>query len=140
MKSCPDCGSECRLRNSRFGKFFGCTRYPDCTGLRKADKNGRFVVGPPKKILDRSGQERAHEYFDRIWKTGPDTRDRAYAWMAAALSLPGPHAHINLFGFDTCLDLAGYVMEDYPHLITDDECGQIRAALGQREMEDRKHA
>jgi|GEM_PF-260722 len=31
---CPKCGAEMVLRSSRYGKFYGCVRYPSCTGKR----------------------------------------------------------------------------------------------------------
>ena len=33
-KQCPKCGSKMFLRNGRFGKFYGCSRYPMCKGTR----------------------------------------------------------------------------------------------------------
>ncbi len=33
-RQCPKCGSEMFLRNGRFGKFYGCSRYPMCKGTR----------------------------------------------------------------------------------------------------------
>ena len=33
-KQCPKCGSKMFLRNGRFGKFYGCSRYPLCKGTR----------------------------------------------------------------------------------------------------------
>lgn len=29
-KVCPECGSEMVLRDGKFGKFYGCTDYPEC--------------------------------------------------------------------------------------------------------------
>ncbi|MFH1050215.1 MAG: type I DNA topoisomerase [bacterium] len=29
---CPECGSPMFLRESRYGKFYGCTKYPECKG------------------------------------------------------------------------------------------------------------
>lgn len=31
---CPKCYAAMKLRHSRFGPFFGCSRYPPCTGKR----------------------------------------------------------------------------------------------------------
>lgn len=31
---CPDCGAPLRLRNGRYGDFWGCTRYPKCRYTR----------------------------------------------------------------------------------------------------------
>lgn len=40
---CPICGSEMIERWSRFGKFFGCTKFPDCKGTIPLDKEGRIL-------------------------------------------------------------------------------------------------
>ncbi len=33
---CPLCGSSMQRRSGRYGKFWGCSRYPSCKGTRKA--------------------------------------------------------------------------------------------------------
>jgi hypothetical protein len=33
---CPQCGSPMVQRNGRYGEFWGCTKYPQCKGTRKA--------------------------------------------------------------------------------------------------------
>jgi DNA topoisomerase-1 len=30
VKTCPNCGAPMELRDGRFGRFYGCTRYPEC--------------------------------------------------------------------------------------------------------------
>jgi len=32
---CPRCGAPMVLRSGRYGKFYGCSRYPDCRGTRR---------------------------------------------------------------------------------------------------------
>ncbi|MCD4704692.1 type I DNA topoisomerase [bacterium] len=34
-EKCPDCGAPLVLRNGRFGKFKGCSKYPDCKYIKK---------------------------------------------------------------------------------------------------------
>jgi len=34
---CPKCGSGMSQRSGKFGTFWGCTRYPECKGTRKAE-------------------------------------------------------------------------------------------------------
>jgi DNA topoisomerase-1 len=29
---CPECGNAMRIREGRYGSFYGCTRYPECRG------------------------------------------------------------------------------------------------------------
>ena len=44
--SCDKCAADMQLRSGRFGKYFGCTRYPDCKNTRKLMRNGQ--AAPPK--------------------------------------------------------------------------------------------
>lgn len=32
IPKCPLCNSEMRLRNSQYGEFWGCSKYPNCSG------------------------------------------------------------------------------------------------------------
>lgn len=34
-KGCPICGSPTEVRQGKHGKFHGCSKYPDCKGIRK---------------------------------------------------------------------------------------------------------
>ncbi len=37
-KVCPNCGGKLIYRNSRFGRFIGCSNYPNCTYIEKINK------------------------------------------------------------------------------------------------------
>lgn len=38
--ACPECSDGWLVeRKGRFGKFFGCVKYPECKGSKKADRN-----------------------------------------------------------------------------------------------------
>jgi DNA topoisomerase-1 len=43
---CDKCEGQMQLRIGRFGKYFACTRYPDCKNTRKLLRNGQ--AAPPK--------------------------------------------------------------------------------------------
>ena len=43
---CDKCGKDMELKNGRFGKYFGCTGYPECTNTRKLLRSGE--AAPPK--------------------------------------------------------------------------------------------
>ncbi len=43
---CDKCGAPMQLKQGRFGKYFGCSRYPECTNTRKLLRNGQ--AAPPK--------------------------------------------------------------------------------------------
>ncbi len=34
-EACPDCGNELMIRSGRYGKFIGCSNYPECTYRRR---------------------------------------------------------------------------------------------------------
>ena len=44
IKKCPRCGSPLKLRNGRFGEFWGCTSYPDCKYTKDAGTTGLIYV------------------------------------------------------------------------------------------------
>ncbi|MBN1940667.1 MAG: topoisomerase DNA-binding C4 zinc finger domain-containing protein [Candidatus Diapherotrites archaeon] len=33
--NCPNCGLQMKLRESKYGKFWGCTAFPMCNGMKK---------------------------------------------------------------------------------------------------------
>lgn len=43
---CDKCGSNMELKTGRFGKYFGCTAYPECKNTRKLLRNGE--AAPPR--------------------------------------------------------------------------------------------
>jgi DNA topoisomerase-1 len=43
---CDKCSADMQLRVGRFGKYFACTRYPDCKNTRKLLRSGQ--AAPPK--------------------------------------------------------------------------------------------
>ncbi len=43
---CDKCGATMQLRVGRFGKYFACTRYPECANTRKLLRSGQ--AAPPK--------------------------------------------------------------------------------------------
>ncbi|MBV8782508.1 MAG: topoisomerase DNA-binding C4 zinc finger domain-containing protein [Phycisphaerae bacterium] len=74
---CPDCGAPMVLRSSpkfryRSGeprKFFGCSRFPECTATHCAHPDGK-PMGTPADTATKQARIRAHGAFDQLWK-GP---------------------------------------------------------------------
>ncbi|MCS7046318.1 MAG: type I DNA topoisomerase [Gemmataceae bacterium] len=48
-EKCPSCGSPLEERFSKFGKFWGCARYPECTYIKKKGDEAGAVREPPKE-------------------------------------------------------------------------------------------
>lgn len=49
-KMCPECGGELVLKEGKFGKFYGCSSYPDCTYIKKITKAELNVLEKNKNI------------------------------------------------------------------------------------------
>lgn len=102
--ACPDCGSEMRLRQSRYGTFYGCIRYPDCKAAHGAHADGR-PLGIPANKETKEWRIKAHAAFDQLWKTGGMKRKAAYRWMRDAMELSADEAHIGRFDIAACRKL-----------------------------------
>jgi len=95
-----------KKRSSRFGAFWGCTRFPECTGTHSAHQKTGEPMGIPADAATKKARIKAHEAFDRLWKHGgPMTRDKAYRWMRTKLGLPVEKAHISMFDAAECEQL-----------------------------------
>lgn len=117
---CGLCGSAMvRCAKGEFGPFFGCARFPACTGQRKARKDGT-----PEPITTdeatRSGRKAAHAVVDPIWQHAETAytreelrlvsvlvvrnrmRSRVYRWLAHHLDIPADRCHMALFDAATC--------------------------------------
>ncbi|MDW8104816.1 MAG: type I DNA topoisomerase [Armatimonadota bacterium] len=50
--TCPTCGAKMLLREGRYGKFLGCSRYPECKTVVKVTPSGEPV--PPDRPSDET--------------------------------------------------------------------------------------
>lgn len=103
---CPDCGAPMVLKPSRYGQFYGCSRWSDtgCRGSHGAHPDGR-PMGTPANAETKRARIEAHAAFDRLWKNGRMSRKRAYRWLRVALNLPKERAHISMFDVPQCEQL-----------------------------------
>lgn len=71
---CPVCGSSMVIKLAKNGKFYSCSRYPDCMGARKLD--GNVMEGPKKlgrkcpKCGDIEGKNGGGELMEREGRYG----------------------------------------------------------------------
>jgi DNA topoisomerase I len=47
---CENCGKPMALKSGRFGKFYGCTGYPECRNIRKIPRGQSAPVAPPVEL------------------------------------------------------------------------------------------
>jgi ssDNA-binding Zn-finger/Zn-ribbon topoisomerase 1 len=88
-----------QLRNSRFGKFYGCTGYPDCDGTHGAHPDGR-PLGIPANKETKAARHLAHAAFDALWgERKLLSRGAAYRWLSLKL---GHESHMGEMGIEDC--------------------------------------
>lgn len=94
------------LRDSRFGRFYGCSSYPKCQSTHGCHPDGR-PLGKPADKATKQARIRAHEAFDQLWKSEPPrfSRRAAYRWMQQAMGLSKDEAHIGNFDASQCAAL-----------------------------------
>jgi ssDNA-binding Zn-finger/Zn-ribbon topoisomerase 1 len=105
---CPECGAPMLLRDSRYGPFYGCSRFPECRSAHGAHPDGR-PLGIPATKLTKDARIRAHAAFDSFWRARDWRRGQAYAWMQQALGLAKDEAHIGRFDIEQCEKLIAAV-------------------------------
>lgn len=108
--TCPYCGSTARLvtgetiyprRTNLWAKrFWSCSPCKAYVGCHQG------TTTPLGRLADatlRSAKQAAHALFDPLWQRGEMSREKAYAWLARELGLPGPDCHIGMFDVDMCV-------------------------------------
>lgn len=115
----PGCGAKMRLRPSKHGWFYGCARYPACTGTHGAHADGR-PKGIPADKPTREARMRAHAALDPMWKNdrrageeASDARGRIYRWMQRVMGMTEDEAHIGRFTVAQCDELIEHVRAAY---------------------------
>ena len=106
---CGECESPMVLRKSRFGMFYGCTKFPDCRGTHGAHPDGA-PMGVPADKETKQARIMAHDAFDMVWKdrqknlgySRTAARGECYAWLAVELNIHRNDCHIARFDTDTC--------------------------------------
>lgn len=87
--TCAECSSPMVQRESKYGKFYGCSRFPLCKATHGAHPDGR-PLGIPADKKTKAARIRAHAEFDAFWMEQGWTRGRAYGWLVKH----GPAPHI----------------------------------------------
>lgn len=86
------CGSPARLRTSKYGPFWSCSRWPDCDGTVGCHPGTEMPLGTLADQATRTARRKAHEAFDPLWRSVPVlSRDDAYRWLGEMLEIDDPH-------------------------------------------------
>jgi ssDNA-binding Zn-finger/Zn-ribbon topoisomerase 1 len=95
------------LRPSRYGPFYGCTRWPDCAASHGAHAATGDPLGTPADKETKAWRIRAHDAFDATWR-GKRSRGSAYRALAAYLGISRGKCHIGMFDADLCVRTVQY--------------------------------
>jgi ssDNA-binding Zn-finger/Zn-ribbon topoisomerase 1 len=103
---CPECGADMVLRESKYGPFYGCTRYPACDASHGAHPDGT-PLGVPADKETKAARIAAHAAFDQLWdkasKAGRAAARRgAYRWLREQLGMTREECHIGRFDKAMC--------------------------------------
>lgn len=86
---CGECGHTMVLRDSKYGKFWGCSMFPKCRGAHGARPDAVARLGVPADKATKLARIEAHDAFDELWRNGPmPSRRAAYNWLRQHPSLP----------------------------------------------------
>ena len=99
--NCPECDGKLVLRNSKYGPFWGCERFPDCTATHGAHPDGT-PLGIPADKKTKKSRIKAHDVFDKFWKKQKMTRKGAYWWLQKQMSMTKEECHIGRFNIEQC--------------------------------------
>ena len=101
------CGAPIQLKQSRYGPFWSCTKWPDCDGKVGAHPDGS-PMGTPADPKTAAARIAAHKDFDDWWRSKNWSRARAYKWLQDN----GPKPHIAEMTIEECWELANLI-DDY---------------------------
>lgn len=101
---CPECGAPLVLKEAKYGKFYGCSKFREtgCRGSHSAHQRTGEPMGVPAKADIKAARVRAHRAFDELWTHGHFSRKRAYEWMRKIMNMTKREAHIARFDVAQC--------------------------------------
>lgn len=99
--NCGDCGSVMYLKKSRYGRFFGCSRYPECRGSHSVHPDGS-PMGIPGDKETREWRQRLHDECERVWGPFEKISQRQKNYMYQFLRDNAPKMHISEMNIEEC--------------------------------------
>ena len=121
---CPEClTGNMVLKDSKFGKFYGCDRWPDCTATHSAHQKTGLPMGIPADKETKAWRVKAHEAFDDWWKNKFTKRQLAYLCLRTYFRMRPEHCHIGRFSIDECQAVI-YFCEKHKNPEQDENAGR----------------
>ena len=100
---CPVCGSNLVLRNSKFGVFYSCVKYPSCVGSHSAYQNTGQPMGFPADANLKYLRLLVHSALLSLVKSKNFfTFKDSYLWLSNEMHIPISCCKIGLFDTKLC--------------------------------------
>ena len=107
---CQYCGGTVVLRsadgiyheNPNHTMLYVCSNYPRCDAYVRTHPGTNIPVGTLANRELRTLRNKAHHYFDQIYRSGMMSKQDAYLWLANLLQVPLSKAHIGFLGEYYC--------------------------------------
>jgi hypothetical protein len=113
LKHCDNCCSvniELTTNDKIYGRIYG--EWPkiyfcnDCRAAVGCHPKTELPLGRMADRQTRQLRSRAHDEFDKLWKSGLMSRSKAYNWLALALEIDPAQCHISWLSKDQLKDVA----------------------------------
>lgn len=82
--------------------LYVCSHYPKCDAYVRTHIGTNIPVGSMANGKLRALRIKAHNNFDRLYKTGMMSKQEAYKWLADLIGAPMSEAHIGHLGEYYC--------------------------------------
>lgn len=82
--NCPECSAEMVLRNSRYGRFYGCSTFPVCKATHGAHPNGEplgFPANKELKLLRMKAHNQIELLFGKWSQMTKTDKKQMYIWL-----------------------------------------------------------
>jgi ssDNA-binding Zn-finger/Zn-ribbon topoisomerase 1 len=104
-RACPEsgCGADLILRDSKYGKFYGCIRFPLCCGTHSAHQKTGQPMGYPAPLFTRKLRHQGHTLMEKAINSKKFTsKKEAYSWLAKKLEIDHSLCHFAMFDEFRC--------------------------------------
>lgn len=99
---CGVCGHPMILRAGVHSKqFYGCTRWPNCTGSHGAHPDGS-PMGVPADAKTMLARRRGHAALETYRNQHGRNKNQCYRWLAQKMNLTRKECHFGLFNYEQC--------------------------------------
>ena len=98
---CGECGAIMYLKHSRYGMFYGCSRYPDCNGTHCCHPDGN-PMGKPANKETKILRHQGHELFSKCMESLNLDKGSMYKLFADSMGMDQKECHFGMFDKAQC--------------------------------------